>query len=93
MTLFELVEEKYKWLGGRLIDHSPCGCGKPIPETTIVDILMDGMYFEVVGEKFSCGSPRKHTSITPMPRYKVPLGGLAIQGYCGQEWHIVLPQR
>lgn len=92
----ELVAQKDKWVGGRLIDYGDSMdrrmFASELPaETKIVDMKLTNEYFEVNGEKFSCGGARSILGITAHSQFEVPEGGLAFSGYGGHEWHIVKP--
>lgn len=88
-----IVDQKDKWIGGRLIDH-----GDPIDrvlfakdgdftplETTIVDIKLTDEWFGVVGKDFECGGSREFVGLTNV---RVE-NGLAFIGYGGHRWDIV----
>lgn len=89
----ELVDQKDKWIGGKLIEH-----GDPMDrammkegtfpmETTIVDFNLTDEWFGVVGEDFECGGSRECVGISGT---RVE-NGLALYGYGGHRFDIVKP--
>lgn len=88
-----LVDQKDKWIGGKLIDHGDKmdrAMLKPEAldaETVIVDFKLTNDWFGVVGVDFECGGSRECVGIVSE---KVE-NGLALCGYGGHRFDIVKP--
>lgn len=94
----DLVDQKDKWIGGKLIDHGDSMDRRLLAigisqhtkfpaETTIVDFNLTDEWFSVVGEDFECGGSRECVGIGSD---KVE-NGLALCGYGGHRFDIVKP--
>jgi len=87
----ELIDQKAKWIGGKLIDY-----GDSIDriilredefplETKILGFELNENWFGVIGKDFKCGGSRKHVCITD----DHVENGLAIVGYEVHRFNIV----
>jgi len=93
-----LVEEKEKYIGGKMLDFGDSMdrimisrgiIDGPVPlEATITDISIKDNFFSVDGEPFRCGCDMNHLHVTRQPEFGLKPGGIAFSGYQGHEWHI-----
>lgn len=86
----QFVDRKDEWIGGILEETQDSWPRVPgeAPQTKITNITLkpngdDSAYFEVEGEKYSCGCDVHHLGIT-----KGEPGWITLSGYGGHEWRI-----
>lgn len=85
----EIVEREKEWIGGKLIDYGDSmdrTIGEPTHETTITGFKLTDDWFEVSGERFSCGGNRKHLGISSLDQNGK---GIVLSGYGGHKFKII----
>lgn len=93
----DLVKQKEKWIGGKLMDYGDSMDrrlfkeGTFPSETTIVDIELTDEQISIKGEGFSSGGSRKYIGIVGSSQFGYPKNGLVFNGYGGHEFHIIKP--
>lgn len=92
----QFIENKSEWIGGTLQevnDSFPRVYAGEIDGTIIADIDLrpngtDSAYFEVKGEKYSCGGDVEFLGITAGDE-----GWITLSGYGGHRWRIKKPTK
>ncbi len=89
----DIIDQKEKWIGGKLVDEGdfmdradPKTPGLPM-ETEIVGFELTDEYFEVKGRDFNCGGTRDILGISP----EHVDNGLVLRGYGGHIFSIIMP--
>jgi hypothetical protein len=94
----DLVKQKEKWIGGKLVDYGDSMDRRLLKEdafpveTIVVDIEVTDEQIRIVGEDFSSGGSRKYIGITGSSQFGYPENGLVFRGYGGHEFHIIKPE-
>ncbi len=87
----DLVEQKEKWIGGKIINHGDFGDAffdRPMPqETEIADFKLTDETIEFIGVDWPIKYNREYIGISPI---RVE-NGLAFSGYGGHRIDIVKP--